>query len=121
MDMKTEAEIQAEILIGLGERYPHLLRAWRNNSGAVKVDNRYIKFGIKGQADISGILVDGRRLEIEVKNEKGRQGKDQMIFQKVIERFNGVYILARSFEDVRSVIDNYVRSDNNSYVNQKGE
>jgi hypothetical protein len=50
-------------------------------------------------ADISGILHDGRRLEIECKSATGRQSPEQASFQAMIERFGGVYILARSAQD----------------------
>ena len=105
--MKSEAEIQAEILIQLGFRYAKRLRAWRNNSGAVKIGDRFVKFGLSGQGDISGIMFDGKRLEIEVKRQNGRQSKEQKRFQAMIEKFNGIYILARSFEDVKKVLDKY--------------
>ena len=64
-----------------------------------------MKFGVNGQADISGIMSDGKRLEIEVKSERGRQSKAQKAFQRVIERMGGVYILARCVEDVVSRLD----------------
>lgn len=62
-------------------------------------------FGFPGQADLSGILPDGRRLEIEVKSPNGRQSKPQKVFQRVIERFGGLYILARNCEDVADKIN----------------
>ena len=65
----TERQILAEILTWIGSR--SWARAWRNNAGAVRYRDaegrkRAVRFGMKGQADISGILHDGRRLEIEV-------------------------------------------------------
>ena len=56
--------------------------------------------GVAGQADLTGILPDGRRLEIEVKSDGGRQTEDQRNFQWMIERFGGVYVLARSLDDI---------------------
>jgi len=66
-----------------------------------RIGQRIIRFGVPGQADLTGILPDGRRLEIEVKSPTGRQTAEQRSFQQMIERFNGVYILARSIHDVR--------------------
>jgi hypothetical protein len=77
------------------------LRLWRANVGVARVGTRVIRFGIPGQADLTGILPDGRRLEIEVKSSTGRQTPKQVAFQNMIERFNGIYILARSTNDVR--------------------
>lgn len=63
---------------------------------------RPVRYGVNGQADISGILMGkGTRLEIECKAEKsGYQSKVQKAYQRGIERFGGVYILARSVDDV---------------------
>jgi hypothetical protein len=58
-----------------------------------------VRFGVVGAGDISGILSDGTRFECEVKSPTGRQSTQQKRFQAMIERFNGVYILARSAED----------------------
>ena len=80
------------------------LRIRRNNSGMTSFADRMVRFGIPGQADITGILPDGRRLEIEVKSASGRQSNDQQNFQKMIERFNGLYILARSVNDVTQAL-----------------
>lgn len=88
------------------------LRIWRANTGvgwfangqpARKTDpGAYpVKFGTPGQGDISGlVLPSGRRLEIETKTERGRQSDDQKSFQTMIERFGGLYVLARSLDDV---------------------
>ena len=88
------------------------LRIWRQNTGVgwfcdgkpARQDDpgAYpVKFGTPGQADISGLfLPSGRRLEIELKTQTGRQSKDQISFQRMIERMGGVYLLARSLEDV---------------------
>ena len=80
--------------------YPRKVFAWRQNTGAVTIGNRHVRFGIAGAADITGILADGRRLEIEVKAPKGRQSVTQKAFQEVIERMGGLYVLARSADDV---------------------
>jgi hypothetical protein len=67
---------------------------------------RIVKFGTPGAADLSGILEDGRRIEIEVKTATGRQSEQQKRFQAMIEKFNGIYILARSIEDAERGIEN---------------
>jgi len=81
------------------------MRLWRANAGAARIGRRFIRFGVPGQADLTGILPGGRRLEIEVKSLTGRQTPDQRAFQALIERFGGLYVLARSVEDVRQVLD----------------
>jgi len=101
--MVREKEIQNEIVRAFATRED--MRLWRANSGVAKyVDNygveRVVQFGIPGQADLSGILTGGTRLEIEVKRPGEQQTPQQLAFQKMIERFGGVYILAHSVAEV---------------------
>lgn len=100
-----ERQIQAAILWEFGS-HPRI-RLWRQSSGLFlsPAGCRPVRAGIPGCADLSGILADGRRLEIEVKGPRGRQSARQRAFQKMIERFGGVYILARSAEDVRAGLE----------------
>ena len=71
---------------------------------ALEAAQRVIRFGIEGGADLSGILAGGRRLEVEVKSERGRQSEEQVAFQRMIERFGGLYILARSAEEAEEML-----------------
>lgn len=98
-----ENEIQARIIAAIGSRPD--VRLWRANTGAAQMANgQFVRFGIPGQADLSGITADGRRLEIEVKSATGRLRPDQVAFGKMIRRFGGIYIVARSVEEaVRQV------------------
>ena len=104
--MPSEKALQNSILRAFGT-LPQL-RIWRANVGAARIGTRVVRFGIPGQADLTGILSDGRRLEIEVKSETGQQTRDQGSFQRMIERFNGIYILARSVEDVQEALERYL-------------
>lgn len=97
--MEREAFIQFEILKAWGAS--PLLRLWRQNTGVAKMGDRSVRFGIPGQGDLSGlILPNGRRLEIEVKSETGRQTEEQKRFERMITAFGGLYILARSVAEV---------------------
>lgn len=96
--MTPESRIQQSILREFATRRD--LRLWRANAGVARIGTRRIAFGIKGQADLTGILPDGKRLEIEVKTQTGKQRPEQANYQAMIERFGGVYILARSVDDV---------------------
>lgn len=112
---REERAIQARILDEFG-RY-RWMRLWRQNTGtAISIDSidpwkrgipfrahflRFIKFGLPGSADLSGVLApDGRRLEIECKSPDERQKKKQQAYQRVIEQLGGIYIVARSTGDV---------------------
>lgn len=98
MPNTREHHIQNEILRAFGTRAD--MRLWRQNTGAATFRGQRVSFGVPGAADITGILPDGRRIEIEVKSAVGRQSAAQKSYQAMIERFGGVYILARSVDDV---------------------
>lgn len=102
----TERQIQNEILRTFATRND--MRIWRANVGAAKYKGRLVMFGVPGQADLTGILPGGIRLEIEVKSPEGRQTKEQKAYQSIIERFGGCYILARSIGDVERIISKYI-------------
>lgn len=65
---------------------------------------RIQKYGFAGMADISGIHHSGKRIEIEVKTGKAKQSKEQISFQQMIEKHNGIYILARNLKDAVDAI-----------------
>ena len=87
------------ILLAVGSRPD--VRLWRANTGVgVTPDGaRIVRFGIPGQADLSGLLIDGRRLEIEVKMPGRTQSEAQLMFGEMILRYGGVYLLAHSVEE----------------------
>ena len=97
---KPEKRIQAEILLAYGAL--PWLRIWRNSTGVGMSlsGDAVVTFGLKGSADIIGIMEGGRFVAIEVKSKHGRQRPDQVRFQAMLERFGGLYILARSVGDV---------------------
>ena len=99
--MKEKA-LQNDILRAFGTK--RRMRLWRANAGVARIGDRVVRFGVPGQADLTGILPDGRRLEVEVKSPGGTQTDDQRNFQRMIERFGGVYVLARTVEDIRQAL-----------------
>lgn len=108
----NEKAIQNAILREFGTRRD--VRLWRANVGVARLGGprsaggRVVRFGLPGQADLTGILPGGLRLEIEVKGPDGRQSRAQRSFQAMIERFGGVYVLARSVEDVWRAIGSHL-------------
>lgn len=79
--------------------------SWRNNTGAVEVEGRYIRYGLPGSPDILGILPDGKFLGVECKTPEGRQRRLQKRFQGATEENRGIYILARSSADLASALE----------------
>lgn len=107
LQTKSEHQIQNEILAEFGARND--MRIWRQNTGAALTKNGMVRFGVPGQADITGLLIpSGRRIEIEVKDAKGRQRESQKNFQAMIEKSGGIYILARSVEDVWEELKDFI-------------
>ena len=96
-----EGIILAQILAYLKMRRVY---AWRNNTGAVKLEgrsgSRFVRYGMKGSSDILGILDDGRFLAIEVKAPTGRATPEQSCFLGEIRARGGVAFIARSAEEV---------------------
>lgn len=103
--MESEKHIQNAILAHYGR--DTRMRLWRANAGVARPlgSDQVVRFGLPGQADLTGILAHtGRRLEIEVKSAVGRQTKQQRRFQDMIHSFGGLYILARSVDDVEAAL-----------------
>ncbi|QHJ84041.1 MAG: hypothetical protein [Caudoviricetes sp.] len=95
---KSESDIQSLILIyvtSLPESF-----AFRMNTGVSNNDGRFTRYGIPGQPDIF-MIYRGRFIGVEVKTKTGRQSEKQKQWQRNCERAGGIYILARSVDDVR--------------------
>jgi hypothetical protein len=85
--------------------------AWRNNTGALKIDGRWIRYGHPGSSDILAVTpvvitpeMVGRTVgvftAIECKTEAGSQRANQKMFQKMVENAGGRYVLARGPDDL---------------------
>lgn len=114
MSRASETRIQGHILAQLsvepgcavlmpdgkkhGDPYPRAV-FWRQNTGAARTGDRVVRFGIPGQADITGVIA-GRRIEIECKSPTGRQSPEQRAFQLRVESAGGLYLIAHSVKDV---------------------
>jgi hypothetical protein len=104
--MTTESVIQSNIRITLGLRDDVMLI--RINVGKFRPlhgpQDRVIQSAPAGTPDLLGVW-NGKALAIEVKDAKGRQRPEQVAFQKAWEARGGIYILARSVDDVLRRID----------------
>ena len=103
--MNAHTELVKDILREFGARTD--LRIWSQNTGAARTKTgQVVKFGIKGQADLSGVMLPGgRRIEIECKTGNATQTKEQIRWQAMIEKYGGLYVLARGVDDVRRALD----------------
>lgn len=80
------------------------VRLWRANVLVARTQTgQVVRAGIKGQADISGILSpSGKRIEVEVKTGAGVPSEAQRNWCDMIAKFGGIAIVARSLDDVRA-------------------
>jgi len=105
---ETEHGIQGAILEAL-VLHPRVAWAHRMNTGATVVEaktgRRFIRYGFKGMADITGQLTDGRRLEIEVKRPGKRPTGDQVAFIAAVNKAGGVAGVACSVEDAFAIVE----------------
>lgn len=73
------------------------VEVWRMNTGGAYQAGRYVEYGEPGQGDLAGAIApSGRRLEIELKQLRGRQRKTQIAYQSRMERLGALYIVART-------------------------
>lgn len=88
------------------------IRIWPRVVGvgrAIGNPDQVIKFGMKGESDIDGIIAPyGRKLSIEVKTGSAVLNKDQEKYRAMIEKFGGLYIEARSLKEVLAKLEKYM-------------
>jgi hypothetical protein len=101
---RLERDVQAGILAYLETRAD--LFFWRQNTGAVRFEKAFVKFGTPGAPDIQGILAPtGRLTGIECKREiGGRLSVFQERWAENCRRHGGLYIVARSVDDVAKAL-----------------
>lgn len=107
-----EAEVLTAVLKYLQSRG---IFHWRQNTGGAVYAGRRVSFSIPGMADVVGILPGGFFLAVECK----RPGRDatsprrkakQERFAERVRSAGGVYLRASSVDDVRPVVEAFIRS-----------
>lgn len=74
--------------------------AHRNNSGAFRTKDRFVRFGAVGSPDIVGILPGGQYIGVEAKAKGGRQSEMQKEYQRQVENAGGVYLLVHDSKEL---------------------
>jgi hypothetical protein len=103
----TESQIQDAIRLWLGSQ-PDIV-CWRNNIG---YDERtHVRFGVgnPGGSDLIGVF-RGRAVFIEIKTTTGKQDKMQALFQALVERHHGIYVVLRSVDEAKTWIEEMRRN-----------
>lgn len=105
--MSSEAVIQQNIRLALGMRDDIFM--FRINVGVFRPlhgdQRRAIRSAPDGTPDLLGVKHPGQAFAIEVKAAKGQQREAQKNWQKAWEKRGGIYVLARSVEDVYKGLD----------------
>lgn len=101
--MTAERDIQADIL-GFLARHPAVLRAWRQNAGAVGTSGGRVKLAPAGTSDICGVMRDGRALQIEVKTKAGKVSREQAEWLADCLRSGAVAGVCRSVDDALALV-----------------
>lgn len=76
--------------------------AWRNNTGAVRYgarQERFVRFGLPGQPDISGMFRGGQFFGLEVKADAGRVSEYQTWYHRLFGELGMQIAVVRSYAD----------------------
>lgn len=96
----THNDLVRDILVDISP----LGMAWQNNTGVLRdATGRPVRYGLPGSSDIIAV-VNGRFVGIEAKVGADRQRQNQADFATAVRKAGGVYILARSVDDVRHTL-----------------
>ncbi len=109
---QTWEELSESTLVKLCLDYLNLhgIPAWRQNTGAVALDDgrghrRFVRFGVEGMSDILGILPpSGRLLAVEAKTLTGRLRPAQAAFLARVTDCGGLAGVVRSLEDLQALL-----------------
>lgn len=105
----TGTELIQHALAVLGQR--HDIRLWRRNVGAARSKNgRLVRFGLRGEPDIDGILEGGYRLAAEAKGAGDRLRPAQQVFLRMVASMGGCAIEFRSVDELERAIDEFLRA-----------
>lgn len=77
------------------------IMAWRNNTGGVKVNKRFVRFGQPGSADILGILPpEGRLLAVECKVGRNELTELQRDWLQRVASSGGLALVVYSLDEL---------------------
>ena len=76
----------------------------KNNSGAIKTEKRFVRFGKRGSADFLCFFNGGRTYFLECKAPKGRQSEAQKDFQQRVEALGYQYMIIRQATEVYQLL-----------------
>jgi len=100
MSIKTPRETSLTKAILHYLRVVRHLPAWRNNTGAVRVGRRLIRFSEPGAADVLAILPGGRLLAVEAKVGRDRPTPAQEAWLDMARAAGALALVARTVQEL---------------------
>ncbi len=76
----------------------------RNNTGALKTEHGFIRFGYSGLADIS-VFHKGKVLFLELKSDKGKQSENQITFQEKVQKVGCLYFVCKTLDEIQNAVN----------------
>ena len=100
--MKCTRTLESSLVRTVLDYLIHVKRwkVWRNNTGAVRSDDRLIRFGVVGSADILGVCPDGKFLGVECKVRPNKLTEAQEAWGKEIRERGDVVLVVYSLEEL---------------------
>ena len=108
-----ESVLMAEIMLAMSDMG---LLVWRQHVGTYRPihGGAPIKIGLTGMSDIGAIVPKivtpkmvgttiGLAVQVEVKTATGRESEAQATWGRVVRNKGGIYVLARSVDDIRII------------------
>ena len=99
-----ENEVQ-EAVLTMVKLHQRCAWAARMNTGATKIEGRFIRFGFPGLSDIIGQTKDGRFVAIEVKREGEKPTAMQQNFLDMVANSGGVSGCAHSAQEAWDILE----------------
>lgn len=107
-----EVDLQRVILKAL-QLHPLVARIERTNTGAGRFvgqdgkAGRFVRYGFKGQADLTGLAKDGRHIAIEVKRPQTRNAlrPDQRVYLDQVREAGGIAGVATCVEEAFALVE----------------
>ncbi|MEL6140404.1 MAG: VRR-NUC domain-containing protein [Bacteroidota bacterium] len=116
--VQAEHHLQSACVRWFRLQYPKLANLLISIPNGVKLSNGKKAWGklkaegaVAGASDLLLLRSNGKYgyLAIEMKTEKGRQSKSQKVFEQAVNGHgNGLYVIARSYEEFRVHITEYL-------------
>lgn len=111
-NVTPEKSIQKQVVSFLQRYYPNLFYLSIRNEGkrSLREGKEAKDMGLRSGASDLYFLHNGKSLFLELKNEKGKQSEKQKEFEKQVTENGAIYIVAYSFSDAITAIQNFLKN-----------